>query len=85
VHARVDTSATLLAEIFERLGLELEVGMTHINDWPINDEPNTAFGGEKASGSSGLVANGRSTSSPRTTESRCKASGTRIRSRGLGP
>jgi aldehyde dehydrogenase (NAD+) len=24
--------------------------MTHINDWPVNDEPNAAFGGEKASG-----------------------------------
>lgn len=28
----------------------LEFGMTHVNDWPVNDEPNTAFGGEKGSG-----------------------------------
>jgi acyl-CoA reductase-like NAD-dependent aldehyde dehydrogenase len=24
--------------------------MTHVNDMTVNDEPNTAFGGEKASG-----------------------------------
>jgi aldehyde dehydrogenase (NAD+) len=28
----------------------LDAGMTHVNDWPVNDEPNTAYGGEKASG-----------------------------------
>jgi aldehyde dehydrogenase (NAD+) len=28
----------------------IEAGMTHVNDSPIDDEPNTAFGGEKASG-----------------------------------
>ena len=28
----------------------IEAGMTHVNDSPVNDEPNTAFGGEKASG-----------------------------------
>jgi aldehyde dehydrogenase (NAD+) len=33
-----------------RVARRIEAGMTHINDWPINDEPNTAFGGEKASG-----------------------------------
>jgi aldehyde dehydrogenase (NAD+) len=33
-----------------RVAKRLEVGMTHVNDWPINDEPHTAFGGEKASG-----------------------------------
>lgn len=31
-------------------GLRIEAGMTHINDTTINDEPNTAFGGEKSSG-----------------------------------
>ena len=28
----------------------IRAGMTHVNDWPVDDEPNTAFGGEKASG-----------------------------------
>jgi len=28
----------------------IEAGMTHVNDITVNDEPNTAFGGEKASG-----------------------------------
>lgn len=32
------------------LAKRLEVGMTHVNDVPTDDEPNTAFGGEKASG-----------------------------------
>ncbi len=33
-----------------RLARRLQVGMTHVNDMATNDEPNTAFGGEKASG-----------------------------------
>ncbi len=33
-----------------RVAHRLETGMAHINDWPANDEANTAFGGEKASG-----------------------------------
>ncbi|MBA3866410.1 MAG: aldehyde dehydrogenase family protein [Solirubrobacterales bacterium] len=33
-----------------RLAQRLQAGMTHINDSPVNDDPNTAFGGEKASG-----------------------------------
>jgi aldehyde dehydrogenase (NAD+) len=33
-----------------RLARRLQIGMTHVNDMPVNDEPNTAFGGEKASG-----------------------------------
>ena len=33
-----------------RFALQVEAGMTHINDAPGNDDPNTAFGGEKASG-----------------------------------
>jgi aldehyde dehydrogenase (NAD+) len=28
----------------------IEAGMTHVNDSPVNDDANTAFGGEKASG-----------------------------------
>jgi aldehyde dehydrogenase (NAD+) len=32
------------------LGKKIEVGMVHINDCPIYDEPTAAFGGEKASG-----------------------------------
>ena len=28
----------------------IDAGMTHVNDSPAYDEPNTAFGGEKASG-----------------------------------
>jgi aldehyde dehydrogenase (NAD+) len=33
-----------------RMAYRLEAGMTHVNDSPVNDEPNCAFGGEKASG-----------------------------------
>lgn len=33
-----------------RIALELDVGMTHINDITVNDSPNVMFGGEKNSG-----------------------------------
>ncbi|HEX4219829.1 MAG TPA: aldehyde dehydrogenase family protein, partial [Acidimicrobiales bacterium] len=33
-----------------RFALQMEAGMTHINDQTVNDEANTAFGGEKDSG-----------------------------------
>lgn len=33
-----------------RFALRLNAGMTHVNDAPVNDDPNTAFGGEKDSG-----------------------------------
>ena len=33
-----------------RLAQRIQAGMTHVNDMPVNDEPNTAFGGVKASG-----------------------------------
>ncbi|MGZ3430085.1 MAG: aldehyde dehydrogenase family protein, partial [Polyangia bacterium] len=33
-----------------RMAKRIEAGMTHVNDSPVNDDPNTAFGGEKASG-----------------------------------
>jgi aldehyde dehydrogenase (NAD+) len=33
-----------------RFALQVQAGMTHVNDSPLNDENNTAFGGEKESG-----------------------------------
>jgi aldehyde dehydrogenase (NAD+) len=33
-----------------RFALRVQAGMTHVNDAPVNDDANTAFGGEKASG-----------------------------------
>lgn len=33
-----------------RFALRVQAGMTHVNDSPVNDDANTAFGGEKASG-----------------------------------
>ncbi|PYE18758.1 4-hydroxybenzaldehyde dehydrogenase [Williamsia limnetica] len=33
-----------------QFALRMEAGMTHVNDTTVNDEPNTAFGGEKNSG-----------------------------------
>jgi len=33
-----------------RFALRIEAGMTHVNDSPVNDDANTAFGGSKASG-----------------------------------
>jgi aldehyde dehydrogenase (NAD+) len=33
-----------------RLAKRVEAGMTHVNDAPVNDEANTAFGGVKSSG-----------------------------------
>ncbi len=33
-----------------RVARRIDAGMTHINDTTVNDEPNTAFGGEKKSG-----------------------------------
>ncbi len=38
------------AERGVRLAMRIEAGMTHVNDSPVNDEANTAFGGVKASG-----------------------------------
>ncbi|AOH57068.1 aldehyde dehydrogenase [Peribacillus muralis] len=52
-----DTEYGLSSAIFtddlergERLGLEIDSGMTHINDQTVNDGPNVAFGGNKMSG-----------------------------------
>lgn len=52
-----DTEYGLSGSVFTRdgergvlLAKRIEAGMTHVNDWPINDEPNAAFGGEKLSG-----------------------------------
>jgi aldehyde dehydrogenase (NAD+) len=33
-----------------RFALQLQAGMTHVNDSPVNEEDNTAYGGEKLSG-----------------------------------
>ncbi|MGE2724464.1 aldehyde dehydrogenase family protein [Mycolicibacterium pulveris] len=33
-----------------RFARHIDAGMTHVNDSPVNDDANTAFGGEKASG-----------------------------------
>ncbi|MFS2295394.1 MAG: aldehyde dehydrogenase family protein [Actinomadura sp.] len=33
-----------------RFALRVDAGMTHVNDSPVNDDANTAFGGEKSSG-----------------------------------
>jgi aldehyde dehydrogenase (NAD+) len=52
-----DTEYGLSSAIFSadveravRLAKRVEAGMTHINDSPVNDEANTAFGGVKGSG-----------------------------------
>jgi aldehyde dehydrogenase (NAD+) len=52
-----DTEYGLSSAVFTRDGeramrvaRRIEAGMTHINDWPVNDEAHMAFGGEKASG-----------------------------------
>jgi aldehyde dehydrogenase (NAD+) len=33
-----------------RFARRIQAGMTHVNDSPVNDDANTAFGGEKSSG-----------------------------------
>ncbi|TYP84574.1 aldehyde dehydrogenase family protein [Blastococcus xanthinilyticus] len=52
-----DTEYGLSSAVFTRdtlrgvnFALQVEAGMTHVNDSPLNDENNTAFGGEKDSG-----------------------------------
>lgn len=52
-----DTEYGLSSAVFSRdearalrIAHRIEAGMTHINDTTVNDEPNTAFGGEKNSG-----------------------------------
>jgi aldehyde dehydrogenase (NAD+) len=52
-----DTELGLSSSVFTsdaergvRFALRIEAGMTHVNDQPVNDEANTAFGGEKESG-----------------------------------
>jgi aldehyde dehydrogenase (NAD+) len=46
------SSAVFTADVERgvRFALQVEAGMTHVNDQPVNDEANTAFGGEKESG-----------------------------------
>ncbi|MBX3221318.1 MAG: aldehyde dehydrogenase family protein [Labilithrix sp.] len=52
-----DTELGLSSAVFTRDGergariaRRLEAPMTHVNDWPVNDEAHVAFGGESASG-----------------------------------
>jgi aldehyde dehydrogenase (NAD+) len=52
-----DTEYGLSSAVFTRdlergvqFALRVQAGMTHVNDSPVNDDANTAFGGEKASG-----------------------------------
>ncbi|MED4607429.1 aldehyde dehydrogenase family protein, partial [Paenibacillus validus] len=52
-----DTAYGLSSAIFtsdlakgEELALQIDSGMTHINDQTVNDSPNIPFGGNKASG-----------------------------------
>ena len=52
-----DTDLGLSSAVFTRdrergvrFALQLDTGMTHVNDSPVNEDPNTAFGGEKSSG-----------------------------------
>jgi aldehyde dehydrogenase (NAD+) len=52
-----DTKYGLSSAVFTRdldrgtaFALRVEAGMTHVNDSPVNDDANTAFGGVKASG-----------------------------------
>jgi aldehyde dehydrogenase (NAD+) len=52
-----DTDYGLASAIFTRdvrrgvrMAQRIESGTAHVNDWPINDEPNAPFGGEKWSG-----------------------------------
>lgn len=52
-----DTEYGLSSAVFSRdvdravrFARRIDVGMTHVNDAPVNDDANTAFGGEKASG-----------------------------------
>jgi aldehyde dehydrogenase (NAD+) len=52
-----DTELGLSSAVFTRdvergvrFARRIQAGMTHVNDSPVNDDANTAFGGEKASG-----------------------------------
>ncbi|KWX65967.1 aldehyde dehydrogenase family protein [Mycobacterium sp. NAZ190054] len=52
-----DTEYGLSSAVFSRdvnravrFGRRIQAGMTHVNDSPVNDDANTAFGGEKDSG-----------------------------------
>lgn len=52
-----DTTYGLSSSIFtsdlargEELALQIDSGMTHVNDQTVNDAPNIPFGGNKASG-----------------------------------
>src|SRR5690625_3980603 len=49
-----------------RFAQRIRAGMVHVNDMPVNDEPNAPFGGEKNSGLGASVVIGPSPSSPQT-------------------
>jgi aldehyde dehydrogenase (NAD+) len=57
VHIANDTEYGLSSAVFSRhaehamqIARRIDAGMTHVNDWTVVVEANTAFGGEKASG-----------------------------------
>jgi aldehyde dehydrogenase (NAD+) len=57
LHTANDTQYGLSSAVFTRdearglrFALQLQAGMTHINDMSVNDAPNNPFGGEKNSG-----------------------------------
>ncbi|MFD2396630.1 aldehyde dehydrogenase family protein [Prauserella oleivorans] len=50
-----------------RFARRVDAGMTHVNDSPVNDDANTAFGGRRRRASAASAVSGRSRSSPPTT------------------
>ena len=62
------------------VGKRIEAGMTHVNHHSANDEPNTAFGGEKKSGLGRFGGFWAVEELTRTTGSRCRRSHDLIRS-----
>ena len=64
-----DTDAGLTGAVITRdenrglaFALQMEVGMAHVNDQPVNDLANNPFGGEKNVGSAALAVTGSSRS-----------------------
>ncbi|HXT91099.1 MAG TPA: aldehyde dehydrogenase family protein [Trebonia sp.] len=50
VLTRIPLASAADAERGVQFALRLQAGMTHVNDSPVNEEDNTAYGGEKLSG-----------------------------------
>ncbi|MDD4867082.1 MAG: aldehyde dehydrogenase family protein [Mycobacterium sp.] len=65
------SSAVLSSDVERavRFARRVEAGMTHVNDSPVNDDANTAFGGERHPVSAVSGAGGRSRNSPPNTGS----------------